>query len=65
MKGKEQHIEVFSKNDEETVEEAEMVDGGYETTEEEENLPKPSSKIAVLNGVPRYHTLSLKRVLQG
>ena len=47
------------------VEEVEMDDGEYEIDEEEEKLPQPSIKIAVLNGVPWYHTLRLKGVLQG
>ena len=36
VKGKSHYIEVFSESDEEGVEEAEMGDGEYETTKEEE-----------------------------
>ena len=42
-----------------------MEDGECETTEEDERIPQTSSKIAILNGVPRFHTLRLKGVLQG
>ena len=63
VKGKSHYIEVFSKSDEEMVEEADMVDGEYETTEEEEKLPQTNNKIVVLNGVPRFHTLRLKGIL--
>ena len=52
VKGKPHYIEVFSESDEEMVEEVEMVDGEYETFEEEDNLPQTSRTIVVLNGVP-------------
>ena len=65
VKGKAHYIEVFSKSDEEMVEEDEKEDGEYETAKEEEQLPQTNSKIAVLNGVPRFHTFRLKGVLQG
>ena len=39
--------------------------GEYETIEEEEKLPQTSSKIAVLIGVPLFHTLRLKGILEG
>ena len=47
------------------MEEAEMGDGEYETTEEEDILPQTNNTIVVHNGVPRFHTLRLKGVLQG
>ena len=47
------------------VEEAELADGEYETTEEEDQIPQNNNEIAVLNGVPHLHTLRLKGVLQG
>ena len=65
MKGKAHYIEVFSESDEDMVKEDEMADGEYEISEEEEHLPQISSKITVLNGVPWFHTLRLKVVLQG
>ena len=65
MKGKAHYIEVFSESDEELVEEAKMDYRDCETTEEEEEPHQTSSKIAVLSGVPRFHTLRLKGVLQG
>ena len=43
--------------------EAKLVDGEYEITEEEEHPPQTINKIAVLNGVPHFHTLRLKGVL--
>ena len=36
VKGKSHYIELFSKSDEEAIEEAEMANGEYETTEEED-----------------------------
>jgi len=65
VKGKAHYIEVFSESDEEGIEEAELGDGDYETAEEEEQPHQNNSKIAVLSGVPRFHTLRLKGVLQG
>ena len=65
MKGKAHYIELFSESDEEVMEEAEMDDGEYETTEEEEHPHQTKNKIVVLSGVPRFHTLRLKGVLQG
>ena len=65
VKGKAHYIEVFFESDEKMVEEAEMVDGEYETTKEEEQIPQTNNKIAVLNGVPWFQTLRLKGVSQG
>ena len=65
VKGKAHYIEVFSESDEEGVEEAELGDGDYEIAEEEEQPHQNNSKIDVLSGVPRFHTLRLKGVLQG
>ena len=47
------------------VEEDDMVDGEYETTEEEDQPHQTNIKIFVLSGVPWFHTLRLKGVLQG
>ena len=65
MKVKSHYIEVFYESDEEVLEEAEMTDGEYETSKEEEQPYQTRSKIAVLNGVPKFHTLRLKGLLQG
>ena len=65
VKGKAHYIEVFFESDEEMVEKDEMLDGEYETVEEEEHPPQTSNKIVVLNGVPCFHTLKPKGVLQG
>ena len=42
-----------------------MADGDYEIVEEEGEPHRTSSKIDVLSGVPQFHTLRLKGVLQG
>ena len=42
-----------------------MGDGDYDTAVEEEQPHQNNSKIDVLSGVPRFHTLRLKGVLQG
>ena len=42
-----------------------MGEGGYETNEEEEQPHQTNNKIDVHGGVPRFHTLRLKGVLQG
>ena len=42
-----------------------MADGEYETVEEEEEPHRTSTKIDVLSGVPQFHTLRLKGVMQG
>ena len=65
MKGKSHYIEVFSESDEEVVEEVKMDDGEYETVEEEEQAHQTNNKISVLSGVPQFHNLRLKGVLQG
>ena len=65
VKGKAHYIEVFSESDEDMVEDVDMDDGEYEIDKEEEHLPQTNKKIAVLNRVPRFHTLRLKGVLQG
>ena len=56
---------MFYESDEEMVEEDEMDNGEYETTEEEEKLPQTNNKITILDGVPWFHTLRLKGVQQG
>ena len=65
VKGKAHYIEVFSESDEEGIEESDLGDGDYETAKEEEQPHQNNSKIVVLSGVPRFHTLRLKGVLQG
>ena len=65
VKGKAHYIEVFFESDEEVVEEDEMGNGEYEKNEEEEQHHQTSNKIVVLSGVPWFHTLRLKGVLQG
>ena len=42
-----------------------MYEGEYEMSEEEEKPHQTSSKITVLSGVPRFHTLRMKGLLQG
>ena len=42
-----------------------MGDGEYEMGKEEEQPHQTNSKIFVLSGLPRFHTLRLKGVLQG
>ena len=46
------------------MEESKLTKGYYETTEEEENSPQTSNKIVDLTGVPYFHTLRMKGVLQ-
>ena len=42
-----------------------MGDGDYEIAEEEEQPHQNNSKISMLSGVPRFHTLRMNGVLQG
>ena len=67
-KGKAHYIEVFSEDNEEGEEGEEgqlaAQEEGYETTEEEQPTPE-TIKIAVLLGVPRFHTLRITCNMQG
>ena len=66
--GKAYCIEFVSENETEEEENDEMqveANSGYGTIDEEKPLPKGGNIAVLTGGVPRYHTLIFKGVVQG